>query len=262
MNFEVLQQVSNLIQVLTGPTNYPQTSCLSQACRSWCYFANLISAGSVCRKDSALRQPQGSASSSLSNAQPQLQRPLAAAQARAGPRGRRRSMRGGAAGRDEGGARGPREQVGVGAGRCERLRLLSAAQRSPGRAGRGGRGSLSMSASVHPGSASREVRAGPGRGSGRAGGEGGGGGAVADALRLVFSHQVLSFLLPMSYYQEDSFREYLKMMANMVILNLLICISLVFWIVSMTASTYYGESKGQGKAGVARPRANPPLRPV
>ncbi|NWZ45274.1 TMM19 protein, partial [Brachypodius atriceps] len=109
-----------------------------------------------------------------------------------------------------------------------------------GRAGRGGRSSLSMSASVHPGSASREVRAGPGRGSGRAGGEGGGGGAVADALRLVFSHQVLSFLLPMSYYQEDSFREYLKMMANMVILNLLICISLVFWIVSMTASTYYG----------------------
>ncbi|NXR82642.1 TMM19 protein, partial [Pycnonotus jocosus] len=109
-----------------------------------------------------------------------------------------------------------------------------------GRAGQGGRSSLSMSASVHPGSASREVRAGPGRGSGRAGGEGGGGGAVADALRLVFSHQVLSFLLPMCYYQEDSFREYLKMMANMVILNLLICISLVFWIVSMTASTYYG----------------------
>ncbi|XP_056372005.1 transmembrane protein 19 isoform X3 [Oenanthe melanoleuca] len=52
--------------------------------------------------------------------------------------------------------------------------------------------------------------------------------------------QVLSFLLPMSYYQEDFFREYLKMMANMVILNLLICISLAFWIVSMTASTYYG----------------------
>ncbi|XP_056371999.1 transmembrane protein 19 isoform X2 [Oenanthe melanoleuca] len=49
--------------------------------------------------------------------------------------------------------------------------------------------------------------------------------------------QVLSFLLPMSYYQEDFFREYLKMMANMVILNLLICISLAFWIVSMTAST-------------------------
>uniref|UniRef100_A0A8C3Y156 Transmembrane protein 19 n=1 Tax=Catharus ustulatus TaxID=91951 RepID=A0A8C3Y156_CATUS len=44
----------------------------------------------------------------------------------------------------------------------------------------------------------------------------------------------------MSYYQEDFFREYLKMMANMVILNLLICISLAFWIVSMTASTYYG----------------------
>uniref|UniRef100_A0A8C3QQV5 Transmembrane protein 19 n=1 Tax=Cyanoderma ruficeps TaxID=181631 RepID=A0A8C3QQV5_9PASS len=121
-------------------------------------------------------------------------------------------MRGEAAGRDGGGARGPAEQVGVGvgAGPCERLRPPSAAQRRPGRAGRGGRSSLSspsMSASVHPGSAPREV---------------------------------LSFLLPMSYYQEDSFREYLKMMANMVILNLLICISLAFWIVSMTASTYYG----------------------
>ncbi|NXF09078.1 TMM19 protein, partial [Smithornis capensis] len=52
--------------------------------------------------------------------------------------------------------------------------------------------------------------------------------------------QVLSLWLPMPYYQEDFFREYLKMMANMVILNLLICISLAFWIVSMTASTYYG----------------------
>ncbi|XP_068791813.1 transmembrane protein 19 isoform X2 [Struthio camelus] len=44
----------------------------------------------------------------------------------------------------------------------------------------------------------------------------------------------------MSYYQEDFFKEYLKMMANIVILSLLICISLAFWIVSMTASTYYG----------------------
>ncbi|KAF1526871.1 Transmembrane protein 19, partial [Eudyptes sclateri] len=52
--------------------------------------------------------------------------------------------------------------------------------------------------------------------------------------------QVFSLWLPMFYYQEDFFREYLKMMANIVVLNLLICISLAFWIVSMTASTYYG----------------------
>ncbi|KAF1502068.1 Transmembrane protein 19, partial [Eudyptula minor] len=81
------------------------------------------------------------------------------------------------------------------------------------------------------------------RGSGRAGGGGGGGGGgsgVADALRLVLPHQVFSLWLPMFYYQEDFFREYLKMMANIVVLNLLICISLAFWIVSMTASTYYG----------------------
>ncbi|XP_053835134.1 transmembrane protein 19 isoform X2 [Vidua macroura] len=67
---------------------------------------------------------------------------------------------------------------------------------------------------------------------GAAGRDGGGGRGPRE--------QVLSFLIPMSYYQEDFFREYLKMMANMVILNLLICISLAFWIVSMTASTYYG----------------------
>ncbi|NXI46899.1 TMM19 protein, partial [Galbula dea] len=45
---------------------------------------------------------------------------------------------------------------------------------------------------------------------------------------------------PMSCYQEDFFKEYLKMMATIIVLNLLICISLVFWIVSITASTYYG----------------------
>ncbi|NWR26817.1 TMM19 protein, partial [Tachuris rubrigastra] len=89
------------------------------------------------------------------------------------------------------------------------------------------------------------VRAGPGRGSRWSeergdGGDGGGGSGVADALRLLFSRQVFSPWLPMPCYQEDFFREYLKMMANMVILNLLICISLAFWIVSMTASTYYG----------------------
>ncbi|XP_073183871.1 transmembrane protein 19 isoform X2 [Lepidochelys kempii] len=43
----------------------------------------------------------------------------------------------------------------------------------------------------------------------------------------------------MSYQQED-YKESIKMMTNIVILSLLICISLSFWIVSMTASTYYG----------------------
>uniref|UniRef100_A0A8D0GB37 Transmembrane protein 19 n=1 Tax=Sphenodon punctatus TaxID=8508 RepID=A0A8D0GB37_SPHPU len=43
------------------------------------------------------------------------------------------------------------------------------------------------------------------------------------------------------YHRKDSYKEYLKMMTNIVILSLLICISLSFWIVSMTASTYYGS---------------------
>ncbi|NXC21960.1 TMM19 protein, partial [Corythaeola cristata] len=55
--------------------------------------------------------------------------------------------------------------------------------------------------------------------------------------------QVFSLGLPMSYCQENFFKEYLKMMVNIVVLNLLICISLAFWIVSMAASTYYGELK-------------------
>ncbi|XP_032544900.1 transmembrane protein 19 isoform X1 [Chiroxiphia lanceolata] len=99
-----------------------------------------------------------------------------------------------------------------------------------------------MSASVPPGSAAGTVRAGPGRGSRRSAGRGDGGGSsgVADVLHLLFSRQVFSPWFSMPCYQEDFFREYLKMMANMVILNLLICISLAFWIVSMTASTYYG----------------------
>ncbi|KAM6146328.1 transmembrane protein 19 isoform 2-T2 [Phoenicopterus ruber ruber] len=41
----------------------------------------------------------------------------------------------------------------------------------------------------------------------------------------------------MSSDQEDFFKECFKMMVNIVVLNLLICISLAFWIVSMTAST-------------------------
>lgn len=72
---------------------------------------------------------------------------------------------------------------------------------------------------------------------------------MADAVRPVLPLQVFSFWIPMSYCEEDFFKEYLKMMANIIILNALICISLVFWIVSMTASTYYGECKGRVGAG-------------
>lgn len=36
-------------------------------------------------------------------------------------------------------------------------------------------------------------------------------------------------------------KKYIKMITNIVILSLIICISLAFWILSMTASTYYGN---------------------
>ncbi|XP_074936900.1 transmembrane protein 19 isoform X3 [Phalacrocorax aristotelis] len=66
------------------------------------------------------------------------------------------------------------------------------------------------------------------------------GGAVAWDGAGGLGQRVFSLWLPMSYYQEDFFKEYLKMMANIIVLNLLICISLALWIVSMIASTYYG----------------------
>ncbi|XP_065718757.1 transmembrane protein 19 isoform X1 [Patagioenas fasciata] len=95
--------------------------------------------------------------------------------------------------------------------------------------------------------AAEALRTGLGRGSGRAGGRegdgGGGGSGVGDALRVVLPRQVLSLWLPVFYEPEDFFRDYLKMMANIVVLNLIICISLAFWIVSITASTYYGTSQ-------------------
>ncbi|NWI69685.1 TMM19 protein, partial [Todus mexicanus] len=52
--------------------------------------------------------------------------------------------------------------------------------------------------------------------------------------------QAISRWLLMCCYEEDFFKEYLKMMANIIVLNLIICISLAFWIVSITANTYYG----------------------
>ncbi|KAM6386761.1 transmembrane protein 19 isoform 3-T4 [Alca torda] len=67
---------------------------------------------------------------------------------------------------------------------------------------------------------------------GAAAGRDGGGGGLWE--------QVFSLWFPMSYQQEDFFKECIKMMANIIVLNLIICISLVFWIVSMTANTYYG----------------------
>lgn len=65
----------------------------------------------------------------------------------------------------------------------------------------------------------------------------------------------------MTSSQEDFFRDYLKMLANIVILSLLISVSLAFWIVSMTASTYYGECKGRGQSAgpvASRPAFPPP----
>ncbi|NWR91920.1 TMM19 protein, partial [Furnarius figulus] len=108
----------------------------------------------------------------------------------------------------------------------------------PGRAAGPGAGGSGAGAGAG-GSGAGAGGSGAGAGAGGSG-AGAGGSGVADALRRVLSHQVFSLWLPMPCYQEDFFREYLKMMANMVILNLLICISLAFWIVSMTASTYYG----------------------
>ncbi|NXE22944.1 TMM19 protein, partial [Ardeotis kori] len=52
--------------------------------------------------------------------------------------------------------------------------------------------------------------------------------------------QVIALWLSMAPSEENFFKDYFKMMANVVVLNLLICISLGIWIVSMTASTYYG----------------------
>uniref|UniRef100_A0A6G1R461 Transmembrane protein 19 n=1 Tax=Hypotaenidia okinawae TaxID=2861861 RepID=A0A6G1R461_9GRUI len=116
-------------------------------------------------------------------------------------------MRGAAAGRDSGGAGPSGEQVDgrAGAGRCEGGR--QGMRRSPG-----------------------QPRAG--------------GGCSQPSPRedLVTSQrpEVLSLWLPVSCNQEDFFKEYLKMVVNIIVLNLIIGISLAFWIVSMIASSYYG----------------------
>ncbi|OWK17076.1 TMEM19 [Cervus elaphus hippelaphus] len=40
---------------------------------------------------------------------------------------------------------------------------------------------------------------------------------------------------------DNTYKKYIKMITNIVILSLIICISSAFWIMSMTASTYYGN---------------------
>ncbi|XP_031445567.1 transmembrane protein 19 isoform X1 [Phasianus colchicus] len=106
------------------------------------------------------------------------------------------------------------------------------ANNSPGRAGQGRaepRSDASPSISTGEGGGGRRMR-GAALAAGRDGGAAGGPELQAAALWL-----------PMTSSQEDFFRDYLKMLANIVILSLLISVSLAFWIVSMTASTYYGN---------------------
>ncbi|XP_015667275.1 transmembrane protein 19 isoform X1 [Protobothrops mucrosquamatus] len=54
--------------------------------------------------------------------------------------------------------------------------------------------------------------------------------------------KVISSGFSMLFYSWNDFnKDYFKMITNIIILSILICISLSFWIVSMTASTYYGS---------------------
>lgn len=55
------------------------------------------------------------------------------------------------------------------------------------------------------------------------------------------SPQVLLALFSMTDLDDSTCKKYIKMITNIVILSLIICISLAFWIMSMTASTYYGK---------------------
>ncbi|XP_028602889.2 transmembrane protein 19 isoform X1 [Podarcis muralis] len=65
--------------------------------------------------------------------------------------------------------------------------------------------------------------------------------AAAAAVLRLGSARVISLGLSMILFSwDDSNKDYFKMMTNIIILSVLICISLSFWIVSMTASTYYG----------------------
>ncbi|XP_077121402.1 transmembrane protein 19 isoform X2 [Ranitomeya variabilis] len=44
----------------------------------------------------------------------------------------------------------------------------------------------------------------------------------------------------MLFIRDDIYKEYANMMMNIFILSMILCISLSFWIISVTASTYYG----------------------
>ncbi|XP_053321417.1 transmembrane protein 19 [Spea bombifrons] len=44
----------------------------------------------------------------------------------------------------------------------------------------------------------------------------------------------------MRFIQDDLYKDYVNMMMNIIILCMILCVSLSFWIISITASTYYG----------------------
>lgn len=146
--------------------------------------------------------------------------------------------------------------------RCRRFRPRADVVRGcfgAGRARGSGRGAVAGGSPGAPCGAPRDVRrcreSGERVGRARQGSRAG-----RDTDVPCASPQAAALWLPMTSNQEDFFRDYLKMLANIVILSLLISVSLAFWIVSMTASTYYGESKGRGQSAgpAARPLHFPP----
>ncbi|XP_040610786.1 transmembrane protein 19 isoform X1 [Mesocricetus auratus] len=68
-----------------------------------------------------------------------------------------------------------------------------------------------------------------------------------DAVPTIFDFcthiksMVLVALFSMTDLDDNTCKKYIKMITNIVVLSLIICISLAFWIMSMTASTYYGS---------------------
>ncbi|XP_027248188.1 transmembrane protein 19 isoform X3 [Cricetulus griseus] len=68
-----------------------------------------------------------------------------------------------------------------------------------------------------------------------------------DAVPTIFDFcthiksMVLVALFSMTDLDDNTCKKYIKMITNIVVLSLIICISLAFWIMSMTASTYYGN---------------------
>nr|XP_021585585.2 transmembrane protein 19 isoform X1 [Ictidomys tridecemlineatus]XP_040136247.1 transmembrane protein 19 isoform X1 [Ictidomys tridecemlineatus] len=68
-----------------------------------------------------------------------------------------------------------------------------------------------------------------------------------DAVPTIFDFcthiksMVFISLFSMTDLDDTVCKRYMKMITNIVILSLIICISLAFWIMSMTASTYYGN---------------------